>query len=155
MLERIFSKFINDEELSERSLFILTFLTRCEDINRLIMLEKDYFSRFIGFFQNFNEDLKIFVLIMRCIGNISLTNNKCFSEIIIGEILLISENILSSWLKKPYKCNNLTAILRETLWSLANLLNNNEKVASIFIEDTNIYRLLIEVTGLAKESNVK
>lgn len=133
----------------------MTYLTKSEEINTLI-LEKDYIKRLFKEFEEYNEENKKYLLIIRCFGNIAILNNNLITlnESYYENMLNIFENIIADHVKYVNKIHKSNLIIGETLWSLANLLNNNEVVASFLLNKTNIYRLLINIMPLIKTPKV-
>lgn len=134
----------------------MTYLTKSKEIN-LIIMEKDYIESFFRQFEEYIGEKKKYILIIRCFGNIAISNNNIFAGNVncYDKMLNIFENITAEHVKYTNKIQNSTILLRETFWSLANLLNNNEEVASYLLNKTNIYRLLINIMPLIKTPKVQ
>ena len=134
----------------------MTYFTKSEEINKVIM-EKDYIESLFRQFEEYTGDKKKYILIIRCFGNIAISNNNLFAgrTNCYEKMLNIFENIIAEHVKYTNKIQNSTILLRETFWSLANLLNNNEEVATYLLNKTNIYRLLIKIMPLMKTPKVQ
>ncbi len=119
-------------------------------------MEKDYIESLFRQFEEYTGEKKKYILIIRCFGNIAISNNLLAGNMNCYEKMLnIFENIIAEHVKYTNKIQNSSILLRETFWSLANIINNNEEVASHLLIKTNIYRLLIKIMPLMKTPKVQ